>query len=81
MKLDNGIVLETMDFDSMFTNICFGKTKQIIKKCYYLIATETTVPVEVFLAALSFFIEVDAYFSFNGKLLRQCRGLSMGSKL
>lgn len=35
----------------------------------------------VFMEALSFFIEIDAYFSFNERFYRQCKGLSMGNKL
>lgn len=83
MKLDEGFVPITMDFDacSLFTNVSFGRTKLIIRKYYHLIAQETTVPVELFLIALSFFIEIDAYFSFNGKTYRQCKGLSMGNEL
>lgn len=80
-KLDEGFILATMDYDSMFTNISFGKTKTIIRKYYHFIAEETSVPVDVFLKALSFYIEVDAYFLFNGKILRQCKGLAMGNKL
>lgn len=81
IKLDDEFILATMDYDSMFTNVSFGKTKLIIRKYYHFVAEETSVPVETFLKALSFFIEVDAYFLFNGNVYRQCKGLSMGNKL
>lgn len=79
--LNKGCILSTSDFDSMYTNINFGKTKNIIKKYYHLIAKETTVPIDTFLSALSFFIEDDAYFSFNDVIYRQCKGLAMGNAL
>lgn len=73
--------LSTSDFDSMYTNINFGKTKNIIRKYYHLIAIQTNVPIETFLEALSFFIMDDAYFTFNNTIYRQCKGLSMGNAL
>lgn len=73
--------LHTSDFDSMYTNIDFIETKQIIRKYYHLIAYETAVPVDVFLDALSFFIEGDAYFVYGDLIFRQCKSLSMGNCL
>lgn len=81
LSIDEDYILATMDFDNMYTNIPFGKVKKLIRQFYYLIENETTMPVDVFLEALSFFIEDDAYFSFNQGIFRQCNGLSMGNKL
>lgn len=36
-------VLATWDFDSMFTNILFQRTKEIIKKYYHLIEQDTSI--------------------------------------
>ena len=80
-SLNQDSILSTSDFDNMYTNINFGKTKNIIKKYYHLIAEETTVPINIFLMALSFFIEDDAYFTFNDIIYRQCKGLLMGNAL
>lgn len=79
--IEEDYILATMDFDNMYTNIPFGKVKKLIREFYYLIENETTMPINVFLEALSFFIEDDAYFSFNHGIFRQCNGLSMGNKL
>lgn len=81
IKMKENHVLSTADFDSMYTNINFGKTKEIIKEYYHLIAKETSVPMDIFLMALSFFIEDDAYFTFKDIIYRQCKGLSMGNAL
>lgn len=80
-NLSDSSRLYTSDFDNMYTNINFGKTKNIIREYYHLIAEETTVPVDIFLMALAFFIEIDAYFLYGGNLYRQCRGLAMGNSL
>lgn len=73
--------MHKLDFDSMYTNIPFGKVKQVIMVFYHLISKETSVPLDVFLDALSFFIEDDSYFAYNDSIFRQCKGLQMGSKL
>lgn len=79
--LDKDHVLVTWDYDNMFTNIPFDETKMIIRKYYYLIEKNTSVPVEEFLNALSFIIEECAFFSFNDKMYMQAEGLAMGNSL
>lgn len=74
-------VLVTWDYDNMFTNVPFHKTKEIIRKFYFLIQKETTVPVDQFLEALVFLIEDCAYFSFENEMYLQIDGLSMGNSL
>lgn len=74
-------VLVTFDFDSMFTNIPFQTTKGIIEKLYYLIEDETSMPVNVFIEALSFIIEESPFFTFEGEVYLQSEGLAMGNSL
>lgn len=74
-------VLVTWDFENMFTNIPFQKTKEIIRKYYHLIREETYMPVDVFLEVLSFLIEDIAFFSFDRDTYLQTEGLSMGNSL
>lgn len=74
-------VLVTLDFESMFTNIPFQKTKGIIQEYYYLIQNETSMPEDVFLEVLAFLIEECAFFTFNGEIYLQTDGLSMGNSL
>lgn len=74
-------VLVTWDFDSMFTNIPFQKTKEIVRKYYYLIQNETSMPVDVFLEALTFLIEDCAFFTFADEIYLQAEGLAMGNSL
>lgn len=78
---EKGHVLVTWDFDSMFTNIPFQKTKDIIRERYHLIQARTSVPVDVFLEALSFLVEDCAFFSFRNEIYLQTEGLSMGNSL
>lgn len=74
-------VLVTWDFDNMFTNIPFQRTKEIIKKFYFLIQKETSMPVEVFLHSLTFLVEENAFFTFEGTIYLQTEGLAMGNSL
>lgn len=81
-KLDGkGHVLVTWDFDSMFTNIPFQRTKDIIRKFYHIIQAETSVTEEVFLEALTFLVEGCAFFTFKDEIYLQTDGLSMGNSL
>lgn len=73
--------LVTWDYDSMFTNIPFYDVKTIIRGYYHLISPHTSVPVDVFLQAISFFIEGNAYFTYDDVIYRQIKGLSMGNNL
>lgn len=73
--------LATFDFDSMFTNIPFQRTKEIIKKYYHLIEKETTMPVEIFLEALTFLVEETAFFTYGNVIYLQTEGLAMGNSL
>lgn len=74
-------VLVTWDFDSMFTNIPFQKTKEIVRRYYHLIQRETTMPVEVFLECLNMLVEEFGFFTYEGRLYLQTEGLSMGNSL
>lgn len=65
LRLNKGHVLVTWDFDSMFTNIPFDKTKDIVRKYYYLVQGQTTMSCELFLKCLSFVVEDTAFFTFN----------------
>lgn len=80
-RLNQKHVLVTWDYDNMFTNIPFGTTKKIIREFYYLIEKETSMPVDVFLEAISFLIEGCSYFSYENEIYRQIKGLSMGNSL
>lgn len=79
--LRKGYVLVTWDFDNMFTNIPFQKTKDIILKYYHLIESETSMPANVFLNALEFLLERCPFFVYNGDVYLQTEGLSMGNSL
>lgn len=81
IKFPHGVNLATFDYDNMFTNIPFHEAKKVIEMNYHLIENVTSVPNEVFIRALSFFIEDNAYFSYNGVYYRQCKGLTMGNNL
>lgn len=81
VNLRKNEVLVAWDFESMFTNISFQITKDIIEKYYYLIQEETTVPLDVFLKALTFLIEECAFFTFEEEIYLQVDGLSMGNQL
>lgn len=78
---DHNHVLVTWDFESMFTNIPFSKTKEIIRKYYHVVQKHTSMPVEIFLKALSFVVEDCAFFTFDGDVYLQTEGLSMGNSL
>lgn len=65
----------------MFTNIPFQKTKDIIRKYYHLIEKETSVPVDLFLKALTLLIEECAFFTFKDEIYLQMEGLAMGNSL
>lgn len=73
--------LTTHDYDSMFTNIPYAKVESIIQKYYYLIGEDTSVPIELFLKALSFLVEESSYFIFDDDIFRQSKGLTMGNSL
>lgn len=73
--------LSSWDFDSMFTNIPFPFVKRIIVDYYDEISKETSVPVELFVEAVSFLIEFSCYFLFDGEIYRQTKGLTMGNIL
>jgi len=81
ITLPDDVELATFDYDSMFTNIPFGKAKKIIELNYDIIENETSVPKDIFMKALSFFIEDNAYFSYKDCFYRQCKGLTMGNNL
>lgn len=68
----------TFDYDNMFTNINFGKTKSISREFYHLIEKETTIPVEVFIDAISFTVEGCPYFTYDNEIYRQIKGLGLG---
>lgn len=74
-------VLVTWDYESMFINIPFEKTKNIIRQFYHLIERETSIPVDVFLDTLSFLIESCSYFTFENEIYRQTKDLTMGNCL
>lgn len=74
-------VLVTFDFDSMFTNVPFQRTKDVIRKFYYLIEKETSMPVDLFMECLSFLVEGCSYFTFGGEVYVQSEGLAMGNSL
>lgn len=74
-------ILLTWDYDSMFTNIPFDKTKSIINELYHIIEKETSTPAALFLESLNFLIEVNSYFTFENEIFRQIKGLTMGNSL
>lgn len=67
----------------MFTNVPvpFPFAKSIISDNYNVIAMETTVPVELFLEAVSFLVDISCYFTFGGEVFRQTKGLTMGNRI
>lgn len=78
---DSNHKLVTWDFNSMFTNIPFEKTKYVIEKYYYLIQGQTTMSCELFLKCLSFVIEDTAFFTYKDEIFLQMSGLAMGNSL
>lgn len=81
VQLDENHELVTWDYDSMYTNIPIDVAKGIIRKFYYCIEDTTTVPVDLFLEAISFLTEHSTYFLHNTGVYRQCKGLAMGNSL
>lgn len=83
----NGLAIDindrivSWDYDNMFTNIPFQETKRIVRKYYHLISETTSVPVDIFIRAISFLIEDSSYFLFEDEIYRQCKGLTMGNSL
>lgn len=71
----------SLDYVSMFTNIDVDKTFSIILKFYHVISATTSVPAEIFISVLKFFIIDATYFVFNGQIFKQIKGLAMGNKL
>lgn len=74
-------ILATWDFDNMFTNIPFQRTKEIIAKYYHLIQRMTSMPLETFLEALTFLVEETAFFTYGDTIYLQTEGLAMGNSL
>jgi len=70
--------LATWDYESMFTNINLSHAMQIVRENYAVIAEETSVPIDLFMEAISFFMVHCSYFTFKGEIYRQCKGLPMG---
>lgn len=81
MQLDDDHELVNWDYDSMYTNIPISIAKSVIREHYGLIETVTSVPVDVFIEAITFFTEHSTYFLHNTGIYRQCRGLAMGNSL
>lgn len=65
----------------MFTNTPFEFAKWILRKFYYLIQRETSVPVELFIEFLTFLVDDMAYFTYKDGIYTQNRGLAMGNSL
>lgn len=79
--LSKGHVLVTWDFDSMFTNIPFSKTKYVIRKYFHLLREHTSMECDLFLECLSFLVEDNAFFTFGDVIYLQAEGLAMGNSL
>lgn len=73
--------LTNWDYVSMFTNIPFYYTKNIIKENYEVIAKVTEVPVELFIETITFLVEDSSYFTYGNAVYRQTKGLTMGNRL
>lgn len=73
--------LATWDYSSMFTNTPLHSAIKVVRENYMVVASETCVPVDLFIEAISFFIVHCSYFNFNGEVYRQCKNLSMGNRL
>lgn len=73
--------LSNWDYESMFTNIPFPFAKRIIIENYSIVERETTVPVDLFIEAVSFLIEYSCYFIYDSHVYRQTKGLTMGNRL
>lgn len=73
--------LAAWDYDAMFTNIPFQFVKQIIIYYYCEVSKETSVPVKLFVEAVSFLIEFSCYFVFDDEIYRQTKCLTMGNML
>lgn len=78
---NNNHILVTWDFDNMFTNIPFSKTKVIIIEYYHLIQKHTSMPCELFLDCLSFIVEETSFFTFEDEIYLRMEGLAMGNSL
>lgn len=81
VRMKHGHVLVGWDFENMFTNIPFSKTKEIIRSYYHLLAGRTSMECEMFLNCLSFVVEDTAFFSFRDEYYLQVEGLAMGNSL
>lgn len=65
----------------MFTNIPFDAAISIIRKYYYLISEETSVPINLFIDLLTFLVDDVAFFTNNNEIYKQIKGLAMGNRL
>ncbi len=81
VHLDDDHELVTWDYDNMYTNIPISVAKSIIRQNYSLIESVTSVPVDVFIEAISFFTEHSNYFLHHTGVYRQSKGLAMGNCL
>lgn len=79
--IEDGHVLCSLDYESMYTNVDVEATISIITEYYHLIEPTTTVPCVIFIRCLRFFTSDSAYFSAIGRLFSQIKGLAMGNRL
>lgn len=80
-KMEQGHVLSSYDYVSMYTNINVQETILLINQFYFIIESATSVPSNVFIECLEFFIKVSTFFMFNNRIFKQCKGLAMGNRL
>ncbi|HEY0221517.1 MAG TPA: hypothetical protein VGC17_01715 [Lactovum miscens] len=66
---------------SMFTNVDVTVTISVVSEFYSVVAETTSVPLDVFVICLEFFIQHATYFMFNGNIFKQVKGLAMGNRL
>lgn len=71
----------TWDYESMFTNIDLTYPYQLIAEHYHEISKHTSVTVYEFLRLLEMLVDSTRYFTANGKIYKQEKGLTMGSDL
>lgn len=71
----------SFDYVSMFTNVDVAETIKILLEFYHVISETTSVPADVFIECIKFFIHYATFFMFNGNIFKQIKGLAMGNRL
>lgn len=81
-KVEDGHKLSSYDYVSMFTNIDVDIVIDIVLEHYpCCLENITGIPPDVFARCLRFFTSNSAFFSFEGRIYKQMKGLAMGNRI